>query len=623
MCGIAGIVYFDPQRKVDGTVIGPMIDVMSHRGPDDRGVFIQGNVGLGFRRLSIIDLSKAGHQPMSNEDGSLWLVFNGEIYNFDGLKRNLSKKGHRFSSRSDSEVILHLYEEYGVQLLAYLRGMFAFCLVDLKRRTFFAARDRLGKKPFYYMNNPDAFLFASEIKGILQHPSARREVSEESILDYMIYKFVPSPKTIFSGISKLKPGHYIFGQLDMPGFVQQREYWRLEAVGKPPQHTETEWLSRLEEKLNEAVYMRLVSDVPLGAFLSGGVDSSLVVSYMARNSPSPIHTFSIGFKPAQFDELPFARIVSRSLGTKHEEYVVEPDALGVIEKLVKQFDEPIADSSVVPTYYVSKIARELVKVALTGDGGDEIFGGYDRYVQALKFQRRAGFLPAVLRESIRLVGRFYPEGAKGKGFLRRLSSNAYYRFYSMISYADMADILSPDLRDQFYHRETFSIYERYRHEVADADYLTQMQYVELKTTLVEDILTKVDRASMLNSLEVRCPLLDHELVELAFQMPSTLRMRGYTGKHALKVLLRKYFPPQVVYRKKRGFEVPIDSWFRNDLRQFVRDVLLDGRTRQRGVFDLPYIEKMLRNHQMAMRNFGGKIWWALFLELWYREWVDR
>jgi len=632
MCGIAGRLNFEPGRVVDPGLIQRMCDVQAHRGPDDAGVWCDGPVGLGHRRLSILDLSAAGHQPMS--DGrSLWIVFNGEIYNHVELRRDLEFLGCEFRSQTDTEVVLHLYRRYGVECLERLRGMFAFAIWDARRRELFLARDRVGKKPLSYFSDAEGITFASEIKALLQDPRVEREPDPVAIHHYLTYQSVPAPLCAFAGIRKLPPGHYLLAR---DGRVDVRRYWKLNYLPKfqartarERRHLEVELLDRLEE----AVAVRLRSDVPLGAFLSGGVDSSAVVAMMCRRASGPVRTFSIGFDDGAHDELAFARTVAAKFDTCHTEFTVRPSAVEVLPKLVWHYDEPFADASAIPTYYVSELAREHVTVVLNGDGGDECFAGYDRYV-ANQLARRLGPLnpllgSAAFRRGLDLLPHGAGSGSLGsrlKRFVGPLSRSPQARNAAWLAQFD------PEAKRHLYsaafrHRvgpgdAEELLYARYAE--ADADNFTDATlYSDLTTYLPDTLLVKVDIASMANSLEARSPFLDHEFMEFAARLPEDMKLSGGRTKVALKRALRGVVPDAVLDRRKMGFNAPVGRWLRGELRELSHELLLSRRSRDRGYFQPWFVERMLREHAQGTRNWHAQIWTLMMLEAWHLTFVDQ
>ncbi|HMP42576.1 MAG TPA: asparagine synthase (glutamine-hydrolyzing), partial [Roseiflexaceae bacterium] len=576
MCGIVGIWNYRSAAPVDRGLLAAMRDQMLHRGPDDAGDYFDdaAGLGLGFRRLSIIDLSPAGHQPMCNEDGRVWLVFNGEIYNFQALRPALEARGHTFRSRSDTEVILHQYEEYGPDAIADLWGMFGLAIWDGRTRRLTLARDRLGKKPLYYYDDGERILFASELKAILCHRAVPRRIDLPALAEYLALGYVGAPRTIMQGIAKLEPGHLL---VHNGRSATRRRYWDwLAAFAVDQRRSEADWCDELRTTLREAVRARMVSDVPLGAFLSGGVDSSAVVATMAELSDRPVKTFSIGFADDAFNELPYAREVAQRFGTDHHELIVEPESLAdLLPRLVYQFDEPFGDSSAVPTSSVARIARRHVTVCLSGDGGDEAFAGYPRYYRAL-FETHLDRIPQLLRSiGLPLMAGLLPPHTRARWLARRqlLPPMARYAYGMQTFYSEQAAaVLAPDAAA--YVEQVPAFLMRSMQPAAGLDYLSQLQYLDGVSYLPEDILVKVDRTSMWHSLEVRSPLLDHRILELAARIPPQLRLRGLRdGKYIFKRVMRGVLPDSVLDRPKQGFGIPGRRWLKEDVPDFVHDVL--------------------------------------------------
>jgi len=627
MCGICGKISLN-NEPIDKVLLKNMISCLSHRGPDDEGIYIKGAIGLGHRRLSIIDLSPLAYQPMSNEDGTIWIVYNGEIYNFIDLREDLIKKGHVFRSKSDTEAIIHSYEEYGIECLKYLRGMFAFALWDEKDRSLFIARDRVGKKPLYYLHSQNAFVFASEIKSILQDESFLRKPDHTAIHHYLTYQYVPSPWTAFEGIKKLPPAHYLVLR---NGQVEIKRYWKLSYL---PKHRmkEEDLGDEIIERLRESVRIRLISDVPLGAFLSGGIDSSAIVALMSGIMDEPVKTFSIGFKETAYNELHYARMVAERFRTNHVEFVVEPKAIDIIDKLIWHYNEPFADPSAIPTYYVSKLAREHVTVVLNGDGGDENFAGYGRYA-ANEFSRMMHrfFPPSVAKAVLPLV-MILPHGKDPTNFFWRLKRflqeyvktpelrNGHWLCHFTTEMKN--DLYEGDFLKQFSHVDSFDLLlDKYKEAEADS-FLDKTLYADVMMYLPDDLLVKVDVASMANSLEARSPFLDHEFMEFAAKIPSELKLKGRTTKYVLKESLKGILPDEVLYREKMGFGVPIDHWFRNELKDMAYDIILGERARSRGYFKTSALKKILDEHSSYKWNWHYHIWNLLMLELWHRMFID-
>jgi asparagine synthase (glutamine-hydrolysing) len=623
MCGIAGIADLTG-RPVDGALLRAMTTVQAHRGPDGEDIVCRGGVGLGHRRLAIIDLA-TGDQPMVNDDGSVCIIFNGEIYNFRELRRDLEARGARFRTSSDTEVILRAYEADGPDCVRSLRGMFAFAILDERARRLVLARDRAGIKPLVYTWDGRRLLFASEIKGILEDATVARDLDRDALGQYLTFHYVPAPRTIFKSIRKLPPASTLVLPLDGGEPVVSR-YWSLR-FAPDARVTEQEWIERLRAELADAVQSHMVSDVPIGAFLSGGVDSSTVVALMAQASSTPIRTFSIGFDEADFDELRFARQVAARYGTDHYELVVKPNALDVLPKLAWHFDEPFADSSAIPTYYVSKITREHVTVALSGDGGDENFAGYRRYASALALHERLDSGPARLaRPLCRLAAALLPTGAPGQAWAGLLGAGPLERYFRLVTYQrheTLRRLLSDDLADLARSAADPEVFSRLAAEASAADYVSALQHIDIATYLPDDILAKVDRTSMAVSLESRVPLLDHRLMEFVATMPSSFKLRNGGGKYLLKRAMAQDLPDGILTRRKMGFGVPLGDWFRRELRDMTRDVLLGRQARQRGIFRASEVESLLATHDAGRRDCSARLWALICFELWMRQWVDR
>jgi asparagine synthase (glutamine-hydrolysing) len=622
MCGIAGLARSDGP-PVDRQLLARMTDVLAHRGPDGRGLHVEASVGLGHRRLAIIDLT-TGAQPMGSEDGAIWITYNGEVYNYRELRQELASLGHRFRTTSDTEVVLHAYEAWGPDCVPRLRGMFAFAIWDGRDRSLLLARDRLGIKPMVYAWNGATLRFASEIKALLEDAEVPRDLDWCAIRDYFTFLVVPGPRSVFRAIRKLPPASYLRWRLDVGPPVLSR-YWTLTMT---PENAvpEGEWIERLDDALADAVGRHLVSDVPVGAFLSGGLDSSAVVAYMVRTSRVPVKTFSVGFDDAAFDELRYARLVARRLGTEHFETIVKPDVVAILPRLARQLDEPFADASAIPTYCVSQMTREHVTVALSGDGGDESFGGYRRYAEALRLDRQARALRPGFAPAARRLAAWLPRGMRGQGFLELLTTPPLLRYFRLLTYQrddTLAQLLGPAVMTEVAAQtEPAALLDRAATSGTD-DYLSLLQYLDFHHYLPEDILTKVDRMSMLASLETRVPLLDHVLVELVARIPSRLKVRNGVSKHILKRTLAGRLPPETLSRRKMGFGVPLAGWFRGELRTFLADVLTDRRARQRGFVQPHAVDSLLQAHQTGRRDQSPQLWSLLCFELWCRTWLDR
>jgi len=624
MCGISGIYNYKTAEPVSERVLKAMNDTLIHRGPDDEGFYISNEVGLGHRRLSIIDLA-AGHQPMTNEDGTVWVAFNGEIYNFIELHRFLESRGHRFKTRSDTEVIVHLYEEKGEDCFRELRGMFAIAIWDQRNKKLLLARDRVGKKPLFYYHDGAKVLFGSEIKAILQVPGVCRDIDIEAMSDYFSFLYVPAPKSIFKKIRKVLPGHYLLVSADG---VREAQYWDL-SFADTDELSEEQWCEKLVDALQEAVRLRLMSEVPLGAFLSGGVDSSSVVAMMKNAIDGPVITSSIGFDEKEFDELPYARAVASQFGTDHHEQIVRPDALAVLEKLAWHYDEPFADSSAVPTYYVSKVAREHVTVALSGDGGDENFAGYRRYYFDQRENLIRSWLPAGIRQPVfGALASLYPKVDwaprifRGKATFQNLARcpiAAYFRSVAACQPELKSGLLHGDVQRELGDYDSLDVLRAHYDRADTDDLLSKVQYVDIKTYLADDILAKVDRASMAVSLEVRAPILDHKFMELAARIPSRLKLRGMNGKYIFKKALEQCLPESILYRKKMGFAVPLAQWFRGDLREMTRDAILG--TESADFLQRNTVERLWTEHQKGFRDRSTELWTLLMFRLWQRKFL--
>jgi asparagine synthase (glutamine-hydrolysing) len=618
MCGIAGFVNLDG-RPADRDLIVAMTRTLRHRGPDGEGFHLDGPVALGHRRLSILDLESGG-QPMTSRDSRSWISFNGEIYNFVELRADLERRGHPFATRSDTEVILHAYEERGADCVRDLRGMFAFALWDPAKRSLLLARDRVGIKPLFYFKTPAVMGFASEMKALLAHPAAPRSVDPCALSDFMTHLYIPGPRTPFLGIQKLPPANVL---TLAPGGMEMRPYWSLpQAIEERP---EAAWREELDATLREAVRIHMRSDVPVGALLSGGIDSSLMVALAAPEAGGPLRTFSVGFQEADHSELPYARSVASRYNTTHTEFILEPKGIDTLPGLIGHFDEPFGDPSAVPTSAIAEVAARHVKVCLSGDGGDEGFAGYNAYRLARRFAL-ADAIPLALRQQT--LGRLephWPEWARGKGALRFLTLPPADRYVELMGSADRATrawLLSPDLL----HAAQDDPYDRFRdlyRRLAAYDETQRLQRIDMETYLPDDILVKADRTSMLHSLELRVPLLDHKVLELAFRMPTSMKVRGGRSKWILRRTFGDLLPPQILKRGKQGFGIPLSAWLRGDRRALVRDVLTDARTRRRGVLDPAGLDRLLRSSERGGRDLGNEVWSALVLEFWFREVVDH
>lgn len=624
MCGIVGKLNTDRNRTVDTGLIRAMCQTLVHRGPDDEGVYVDGPVGLGMRRLSIIDLA-GGHQPVSNEDGTVWVVLNGEIYNYRDWRPTLEARGHRFASNSDTEVIVHLYEEYGDEFVQHLRGMFAIALWDKRREALILVRDRLGIKPLYYSAQVDRLLFGSELKALLP-AGVSRDVDHQALHEFLSYNYIPGPRTIFKAVRKLQPGHRLIAR---HGRVVVEPYWRPSpdaAPGDGGTEPVAYYVERLTELLKESVRYRLIADVPLGVFLSGGLDSSTVVALMREVSSDPIKTFSIGFEDASYSELPYARMVAEHFETEHHEFMVKPNAVDLVPKLVHFFDEPFADSSAIPGYYLSELARRHVTVALGGDGGDEVFAGYETYTawklaslyRGLAKPLRAIIPPLVARLPVshRKISFDY----KAKRFIQGAllpPERGHYAWKEVFSDEMKQGLYASDANG--FLEDPFRVMERQFAACSATSMLSRLQYVDQRVYLPDDILVKVDRMSMAHSLEVRAPLLDHKLVEFAATIPPELQLRGLRKKYLLKRAMAHRLPRKILNRKKGGFNVPIPAWLRHELADYVRDVLSEKRLREQGFFNPQYVQQLVRDHAELKADHSRNIWGLLIFALWHEE----
>ncbi len=627
MCGIVGFVGRGRQA-VDEAVLGRMCEAIRHRGPDEDGFYHGAGVGLAMRRLAIIDL-KGGQQPMHNADRTAWIVFNGEIYNYKEVRAELERLGHRFHTDCDTEVIIHAYDEYGAECPKYLRGMFAFAIWDERTEELFLARDRVGKKPLLYARGGDGLVFGSEFSALLQHPQVGREVDREAIHHYLTFMCVPAPLTAYRDIRKLEPGHTMRYTRD--GRIETARYWQPD-FSRKTRMSEAEAGERAVEILREAVRVRLMSEVPLGAFLSGGVDSSAVVALMAEVSGTPVKTFSIGFEEQDFSELHHARRVAEHVGAEHHEFIVRPDAMEVLPTLVEHYGEPYADSSAIPTYYVSRETRRHVTVALNGDGGDECFAGYERYA-AMKLAGKYRGVPALVREGlIKQLVALYPTSETRRSRARDLK-----RFLDAASlptverYMRWVSVLDAQAKDSLYTDEFRR--EMGGHEAADflapwfahangAGVVDASLLADTMTYLPNDLLVKVDIASMAVSLEARSPFLDHHVIEFAASLPENLKLRGLTTKYLLKRVLAKLLPAENLQRRKMGFGVPIGHWLRGEMNAFLRETLLSEKSLGRGFFKPEAVARMVELHTRGERDHAHQLWTLLMLELWFQRFID-
>jgi len=626
MCGICGFINNDRNQPAHEADLRRMCDSIIHRGPDEDGYFVFENVALGMRRLSIIDLS-TGKQPIANEDKSIWIVFNGEIYNFPELRRELEAKGHRFRTRTDTETIVHAYEEWGIECPNRLNGMFAFAIWDNNKKQLFIARDRIGIKPLYYYADNRRLVFGSELKAILQLPEVPRQIDKRALDLFLTYEYVPAPYSILEGIRKLPAGHILLAR---DGRLEVQQYWDLHfnENGKEPEHIRTDLL----ELLQDAVQMRLISDVPLGAFLSGGIDSSTIVALMSRVMDQPVKTFSIGFEDQSYNELNYARAIARHFKTEHHELIIKPDALELTDKLVHHLDEPFGDFSIYPTYLVSKMAREHVKVVLSGDGGDELFGGYETYIAEVTDRAYRRYVPAILRNyMIAPVAAMLPPTQQKKGLINRTkrfvegsalpADLQHTRWMTFLVEKEKARIYSEGLYESTAGAATFDFMRRHFKKARTEDALNQQLYVDIKTYLCDDILVKVDRMSMAVSLEARVPFLDHRVVEYSGRIPGDLKLRGTKTKYILKEALQELLPYEILHRGKEGFSIPIKNWLKKELKPLMLDVLSEETLRRDQLFDPRYVHKLIDAHMKNKENHSHRLWALMVFHIWKQNYL--
>lgn len=625
MCGICGIINHQRDRVVERHEIQAMSDAIIHRGPDDAGLYLNGAAGLGMRRLAIIDVS-SGQQPIYNEDRSAAIVLNGEIYNHLELRRELEARDHQFRTHADTEVILHAWEEYGDACPTYLNGMFAFAIWDERQQRLFIARDRLGKKPLYYHHDGHRLLFASEIKAILQVPGVPREIDPQALDHFLTFEYIPAPLSIFRAIRKLPQGHWLKLQ---DGRLEVRRYWSLRYSAS--QRSEAELAEEFVALLRDAVKIRLMSEVPLGAFLSGGLDSSAVVAMMSQTATTGVKTFSIGFDNATYNELPYARAVARHFGSDHHEEIITPDAVRLTERIVRQLDEPLGDFSVFPTYMVSEMARKHVTVALSGDGGDELLGGYETYI-AERMARRYGRLPSWLRqELIEPVVGLLPPTEKKKGFINksrrfiegcRLPADLQHvRWMIFLQEAEKQLLYRHELQDALRGRDPYDFIRAAFAASGSSVPLDQQEYVDIVTYLVDDIMVKVDRMSMAVSLESRAPFLDYRVVEFCATLPAHLRLNGKRSKYLLKQALTGILPAEILNRRKEGFSIPIKSWMKEELKPMMLDFLSPSALQRTGCFEPQHVERLVREHLEGRENHSHRLWSLLMFQMWHHEYM--
>jgi asparagine synthase (glutamine-hydrolysing) len=622
MCGICGIFNFEKKNNVNPEIVKRMSEVIQHRGPDEDGYYVKDNIGFGHKRLSIIDL-RSGQQPIFNEDKTCCIIFNGEIYNFQEIRKILENKDHIFRTLSDTEVIIHSYEEYGTECVSHFRGMFAFAIWDANKNTLFIARDRLGKKPLYYYFNDDCFIFASEVKSILQSGIIKAEVNENYIDEFLSLGYVTAPNTLFKNIKKIPPSYFLTAK---DAKVTLNEYWFLNGY-QTGNLTMQEYQHRLVSLLEESVKYRLISDVPLGAFLSGGIDSSIIVGLMSSLSDRPVKTFSVGYRnQGEFSELQYAKKVAEFFATQHNEIILEPvDFYDAIPKMVWSLDEPISDQACIPLWLLAKEAKKHVTVLLSGEGSDELFAGYpiyslmnaiDQYRRLPHWMRKYAFDP--------LIPKIFGE-RRGQKYLEWTKLALEERYLG-----DMAD-LSSFTRNRLYSEGPYDIacknpvagkLKIYYDAVSSSDSLSRMQYLDIKTWLVDDLLLKADKMTMAASVELRCPFLDHTFVEFSRTIPSKFKLNGTTSKYILKEAFKKFLPKEIIHRKKRGFPVPLNSWFQGDLNKLISEVLLDTKSINRGYFNAEFIREIIEKQKNKIEDYSKLLWSLLVLEFWHKVFID-
>jgi asparagine synthase (glutamine-hydrolysing) len=623
MCGICGVVSFQPDIPLDRSVLQRMNASIRHRGPDDEGYYQDAQANLAMRRLSIIDLH-TGQQPISNETGDVWVVYNGEIYNFKDVRAALEQRGHTFKTQTDTEIIVHAYEEYGDECVKYFNGMFAIALWDARKRRLFLARDRVGIKPLYYWADHFRLVFASELKALILHPDVPRQTNLAALDLFLTLEYIPAPHTIYEGIFKLLPGHTLVVE---QGEIKSAQYW--DVPYQPVSQNEAECAEALSGLINEAVRIRLISDVPLGAFLSGGIDSSTIVGYMSQNMSEPVQTFSIGFEDDTYDEVPYANEVAKHFGTNHHVQVLKPDIATLVEQLVPHHDEPFADTSIFPTYLVSKLASQKVKVVLSGDGGDELFAGYDTYL-AEKLDRYYGRLPGALRQRFlpKFAGWLPPQPAK-KGLINKVKrmveggaldpSLQHTRWMMFLNSAEKDSLYRSDLHATLNDHLTAGYFGGYFEKANHFDNLAQQQYVDIKTYLADDILTKVDRMSMAVSIEARVPLLDYRIVEFALNLPPHMKLNGSRTKSILRNAVKGLVPDLVLEKPKQGFSIPMKHWLCTSLRPMMLDLLSKDSLNKHGYFDHQVVSNWTQEHLDGRANHSHRLWPLMVFEMWRRN----
>lgn len=645
MCGIVGAWEFKNKNKVGEPLIKSMTDCLYYRGPDDTGIFVdeKNNIGLGHRRLSILDLSPAGHQPMANDDQTIWITFNGEVYNFSEIRKDLIKKGYSFKSNSDTEVIIKSYQEWGIDCIQKFRGMFAFAIWDAKKEKLFLVCDRAGVKPLYYYFDGDRLLFSSELKAFHKNPEFKKKINFDALALFLQFGYILAPYTIFENTYKVKPGHYL--EVDKGGNIKETKYWDIIDfyLAEKTNRTEEEIEKELEEILTESFKYRMVSDVPVGVFLSGGVDSSLVTALLQKDSKIPLKTFTIGFEEKEYNEAPYAKKIAEYLGTDHHElYCTGKDALEIVKKLPDIYDEPFGDSSGIPTYLVSKFAREKVTVALSADAGDELFCGYSRYMALNDYYNTIKKWPPFIIQTLSLLicafsadfwAKFYnlfkpilPKYVNVKEKIYKFQNVLKYKNGKLSSIVENShthwsqeEVSRMLIKKHQQLKTNFSEFER----VGGLDAMTQMQAVDFKTYLPDDILVKVDRATMAVSLEAREPLIDHKIAEYIAKVPIDFKYKNGQSKYILRKILYKYLPKELVERPKQGFAIPIDKWLKKDLRELLEKYLSEDRIREQGIFDEKDIKKSLDSYLSGGSDSAYKFWFLLIFQMWHEKYFER
>lgn len=627
MCGIVGVHYFDLKRSVEAEHLMAMNDALTHRGPDDAGHHIFGHVGIAMRRLSIIDLA-TGHQPMFSDDKSIAVVFNGEIYNFKEIRSDLIKKGYSFRTHSDTEVFIHAYQEYGDSFIERFNGMFGFAIWDDRQKRLLLGRDRIGVKPLYFYKDSHIFAFASEIKALMQYPEISREVNPTGLSQFLTFEYTMAPQTMLKNVYKLKPGHLLVVKDNQ---VAEKIFWKPRVQKKD--WTEDDAIRALRSELSKAIQRRLISDVPLGAFLSGGVDSSIIVGLMSQMQSKPVKTFSIAFEDKSYDESSYARLVANKFKTDHHEFKLEVNPANFLDDFVRYLDEPVGDVSLFPTFLVSRAARSHVTVSLSGDGGDELFGGYDTYLANRMARTYQRVVPAWGQRAMAAVAQqLTPREAK-KGFVNRVkrfteglnqpAGIQQYRWMTFLNQIERNQLFSRDFQAQFKNDEVYSpLIEKF--VLADPSWepLAQQSWVDIQVYLPEDILAKVDITSMDNSLEVRVPFLDFNMVELALSFPDKFRINGSERKYILKKAFEDILPKDILTRKKEGFSIPLKNWIKNELKSAMMDILDPREIREQGFFNWNYIQKLIEQHHQGIQNHAHKLWCLMVFQMWHRKFIN-